>query len=64
MHIFPKGAVVITDVVKAAFCGNKADFIIGMLEKFHALLNPAIVQVGKRRHMRHSLKEAANVPSA
>ncbi len=64
MHIFPEGAVVITDVVKAAFCGDKADFVIGMLEKFHALLNPVIVQVGKRRHMRHSFKEAADMPFA
>lgn len=64
MHIFPEGAVVIADVVKAASGGNQADFVVGLLEKLHALLNPVIVQVGKRRHMRHGFKQAADMPPA
>lgn len=64
MHIFLEGAVVITNVIKTAFCGDKADFIIRMFEKLHALLNPVIVQVGERRHVRHGFKQAANVPFA
>ena len=64
MHIFAEGAVVIADVVKAAFGCNQADFVVGVLKKLHALLNSVIVQIGKRRHVRHGFKQAADMSFA
>lgn len=64
MHIFAEGTVVIADVVKAAFGGNQADFVVGVFEKFNALLNPVIVQIGKRSHVRHGFKQAADMSFA
>lgn len=59
MHIFAKGPVVVTDVVKTGLTGNRADRKIRLTQQARTFADAEIVEVVKRGHIRHFLEKTA-----
>lgn len=59
VHIFAKGPVVITDVVKTGLPGNRADGKICLTQQARAFADAEIVEVVKGGHIRHFLEKTA-----